>query len=125
MSDVLVLPRIDLTPAFARPQGQEENSFEGQMFQGGLFYWFKWSLCQLVQHQGEITGGNAPPSFGSVSVETIQETSEILIFADINGRIPPGSQQWLTCSHQWCPAVTLCPGTGTEGSQLLTLQEVP
>ena len=25
-----------------------------------------------------------PPSFGSVSVETIQETSEIIIFADIN-----------------------------------------
>ena len=74
-----------LTPVFARTQGQEENSLEGQMLQKGLFYWFKWSLCQLVQNQGEVPGGDAPPTFGSVSMETIQETSGILIFADIYG----------------------------------------
>ena len=32
MSDVFVLPSMDLTPAFARTQGQEENSLEGQCF---------------------------------------------------------------------------------------------
>ena len=32
MSDVLVLPNMDLTPVFARTQGQEENSLEGQCF---------------------------------------------------------------------------------------------
>ena len=36
-----------------------------------------------VEHQREVPGGDAPPALGSVSMETIQETSEILIFADI------------------------------------------
>ena len=49
---------------------------------------FKWSLCQLVQYQGKVPGGNSSPSFGSISVETIQETSEIIIFADTDCRIP-------------------------------------
>ena len=79
---------IDLTPAFARTQGQQENSFESQMLQRGLFNGFKWSLCQLVQHQGEVQGRDAPPTLRSVSVETTKEMSEILIFSDINGRIP-------------------------------------
>ena len=78
MSDVLVLPSMDLTRAFARTQGLEENSLEGQMLKGSLFNGFKWSLYQLVQHQGEVPGGDTPPSFGSVSVETILEMSEIL-----------------------------------------------
>ena len=43
---------------------------------------------QLVQHQGEVPVVDNPSIFGSVSVETIKKTSEILIFADINGRIP-------------------------------------
>ena len=88
MSDVLVLPIMDLTPAFARPQGHEENSLEGQMLQRGLFNQFEWSLCQLVQHQGEVPGGDAPPTIGSISNETGQEMSEIFAFADIYGRIP-------------------------------------
>ena len=85
MSDVLILPSMDLTPAFARPQGQEENSLEGEMLQRGLFNGFKCRLCQLVQHQGEVPGGDAPPTLRSVSMETIQETSEIIIFTDIYG----------------------------------------
>ena len=76
---------MDLTPALARTQGQKENSLEGQMLQRGLFYWFEWSLCQLVQHQGEVPAGDAPPILGSVSMEIVQETSWILIFADIYG----------------------------------------
>ena len=46
---------------------------------------FKVSLCELVQHQGKAPGGDAPLTLGSISVETIQETGETLIFADING----------------------------------------
>ena len=57
------------------------------MLQGGLFNGFKGSLCELVQHQRKVPGGDAPPTLGSVSLETIQETSEILIFTDIHGRI--------------------------------------
>ena len=73
------------TSTLARPKGQEENCLEGQMLQRGLFNWFKRSLCQLVQDQGEVPEGDFPPAFGSVSVETIKETSEIFIFADVNG----------------------------------------
>ena len=57
------------------------------MLQRGLFDWLKWSLCQQVQNQGEVPGGGSPPAFGSVSVETVQETSENFILADINGRV--------------------------------------
>ena len=57
------------------------------MFQGGLFKGFKGSLCELVKHQGKVPGGDAPPTLGSVSMETVQETSEIFIIADINGAI--------------------------------------
>ena len=87
MPDVLVLSSMDLTPVFAQPQGQEENTFEGQMLQRGLFNQLKSSLCQLVQHKGEVLEGDAPPTLRSVSMETVQETSKILIFADISGRI--------------------------------------
>ena len=79
---------MDLTPAFTRTKGQKKNGFEGQMLQRGLFKGFKRSRCQLVQHQGEVPGGDTPPTFGSVSVEVIQETSEIFIFADTGRRIP-------------------------------------
>ena len=95
------------------------------MLQRGLFRGFKWSLCQLVQHQGEVPRGDARPTFGSVSVETFQETSEILIFADVNGRIPNLSAM----ADLWYLAVTSYPQTGTEqariGSWLITLQGMP
>ena len=56
--------------------------------------------------------------FGSVSVETIQETSEILMFANINGRIP----QFASSCHQWYLAVTSCPGKGIVGSACPAVQ---
>ena len=68
-----------LTSTLARPQGQEENGIEGQMLQGGLFNWFKMTLVSWCKNQGEVPGGDSLPAFGSVSVETIQETSEIFI----------------------------------------------
>ena len=57
------------------------------MFQGGLFQGIKGSLCELMYNQWKVPGGDAPPALRSVSMETIQETSEVLIFADINGGI--------------------------------------
>ena len=51
VSNIFVLPSMNLTSAFARPKGQEEYRLEGQMLQGGLLDWFKWSLIQLVQNQ--------------------------------------------------------------------------
>ena len=55
------------------------------MLERGLFKRFKESLCQLVQHQEKVP--DVPTTLASLSVEAIQESSEILIFADINGRI--------------------------------------
>ena len=76
-----------LTPTLARPQGPEENCLEGQMLQGGLFNWFKMNLVSWCKNQEEVPGGDSPPAFGSVSVETIHETSEIFILTDIDGQI--------------------------------------
>ena len=51
VSNVFVLPSMNLTSAFARPKGQEEYRLEGQMLQGGLLNRFQQSLIQLVQNQ--------------------------------------------------------------------------
>ena len=58
------------------------------MFQGGLFKGFKGSLCQLVKHQGKVPRGDASPALGSVSMETVQETSEILILLTLMVELP-------------------------------------
>ena len=87
VSDVSTLPSMNLTSAFARTQGKEKNCLEGQMLQGGLPNWFKGSLCELVQNQRKVPGGDTPSALGSVSVETVQESGEIFIFADVEGRI--------------------------------------
>ena len=76
---------MDLTHAFARTQGQEENSLEGQSFQKEAFSLVRMEPLSAGVASGRSSGGDTPPPFGSVSVETIQETSEILIFADVNG----------------------------------------
>ena len=76
------------SPTFNQTHGQKEDSLEGQMLQRGLLKGFKWSLCQLVQHQGEVPGGDAPLTLGSVSVEAIQETNEILTLLIFMGEFP-------------------------------------
>ena len=58
------------------------------MLQRGLFKGFKGILCELVQHQGKVPGGDAPPTLGSVSMETIQEMSKVLILLTLMGGIP-------------------------------------
>ena len=76
-----------LTSMLARPQGQEKNCLEGQMLQGGLLNWFKMNPVSWCKNQGEVPAGDSFPAFGSVSVGTIKETSEIFILTDIDGRI--------------------------------------
>ena len=73
---------------------------ESRVFQWGLFQGFKGSLCLLVQYQGKVPGGDAPPNLGSVAVETIQETGEVLIFADINGVV------FQLVNNSWFKAIT-------------------
>ena len=51
------------------------------------FNWFKMNLVSWCKNQEEVPGGDSPPAFGSVSVETIQETSQIFILTDIDGQI--------------------------------------
>ena len=70
------LPSMYLTSTLARPQGQEENCLEGKCFKEA-YNWFKMNLVNWCKNQGEVSGGGSPPVFGSVSVEAIQETSEI------------------------------------------------
>ena len=51
------------------------------------FNWFKMNLVSWCKNQREVPGGGSPPAFGSVSVEAIQETSEIFILTNIDGQI--------------------------------------
>ena len=80
------LPSMYLTSTLARPQGQEENCLEGKCFKEA-YNWFKMNLVNWCKNQGEVPGGGSPPAFGSVSVEAIQETSEIFILTNIDGQI--------------------------------------
>ena len=45
------------------------------------------NLVSWCKNQEEVAGEDSPPAFGSVSVEAIQETSEIFILTDIDGPI--------------------------------------
>ena len=90
-------------PGLVKPLGPQSGRFlaswfldrklsEGYLFLGGSVLGrpllrVQGSLGQLVQNLGKVPAGDAPPTLGSVSVETIQETGEILIFADINGEV--------------------------------------
>ena len=53
-----------------------------------------------MQDQGKVPGGYTPPALGPVSMETIQETGEILIFADING-LPNLSAMAVPINSAW------------------------
>ena len=67
MPDVFLLPRKNLTPVFARTQGQEENSLEGQCFKEASLRGSNGAL-PIDATPGEVPGGNAPPTLRSVSV---------------------------------------------------------
>ena len=80
------LPSMYLTSTLARPQGQEETALKVKCFKE-TYNWFKMNLVNWCKNQGEVPGGDSPPAFGSVSVEAIQETSEIFILTNIDGQI--------------------------------------
>ena len=80
------LPSKYLTSTLARTQGQEETALKVKCFKEA-FNWFKKNLVSWCKNQGEVPGGGSPPAFGSVSVEGIQETSEIFILTNIDGQI--------------------------------------
>ena len=93
------------------PRAKRKTALKVKCFKEA-FNWFKLNLVSWCKNQGEAPGGGSPPAFGSVSVEAIQETSEIFILTNIDGQILD-YQQWLTCNHQWYWAATSCPETGT------------
>ena len=57
------------------------------MFQGGLSEGLKRGLGKLMQHQGEVPGGNSPTPFWSISMKTVQQAIQVFIPADIQGGI--------------------------------------
>ena len=71
------------------------------------------NLVNWCKNQGEVPGGGSPPAFVSVSVEAIQETSEIFILTNIDGQI------FQTISNGWPVTIN---GTGL---QLPVLKQVP
>ena len=73
MSDVIVEHSMDLTPAFATTQ----NLKEVRCFKKASFKGLKESLCDLVKNQRKVPRENASKIIRSISVETIQEMSEI------------------------------------------------
>ena len=72
---------------YRQNRSQSVHLLGGASYQEASSKGSKVAFCQLVQDQGQVPRGHAPPAFGPFSVKTIQETSEILIFAEINGRI--------------------------------------
>ena len=106
------LPSMYLTSMLARTQGQEETALKVKCFKEA-FNWFKKNLVSWCKNQGEVPGGGSPPAFGSVSVEVIQETSEIFILTNIDGQILQ------TISNGWPVTIN---GTGL---QLPVLKQVP
>ena len=76
-----------LTSTLARPQEAKRKTALKVMCFKEAFNWFKMNLVSWCKNQEEVPGGDSPPAFGSVSVEAIQETSEIFILTDIDGQI--------------------------------------
>ena len=68
------------------PRAKRETALKVKCFKEALIG-SKWTLSAGAKNQGEVPGGGSPPAFGSVSVETIQETSEIFILTNIDGQI--------------------------------------
>ena len=58
------------------------------MLQRGLFESLKGSLGQLVKDQRKIPARDTPAPFGSILIEAIEETVEILVPTDVKGGVP-------------------------------------
>ena len=83
---------MDLTPAFARTQGQEENSLEGQCFKKASLRGLNGAL-PIGETPGEFQEGMPPDPYVCLYVNsTVQETSEILILLTFIGELPSCQQ---------------------------------
>ena len=85
MTNILNGPSMNLTHALPQAQSQRENCLKSKVLQRHLHERFKGWHCQLMKDQGELTRRDTSVPFRPVPVE---ESVEIFIFADINGRVP-------------------------------------
>ena len=122
MSDVLVLPCMDLTPSFTRTQGQKEDSLEGQMLQRCL-RGSKGAFVSWCSTRERFQEGTPLRPFG-LSLWKLSKRRVRLSFLLILTVVSPSLSEMEDCIHQWCWAVTSCPQRGTLGSQPPTLQVV-
>ena len=93
------------------PRAKRKTALKVKCFKEA-FNWLKMNLVTWCKNQEEVPGGDSPPAFGSVSVEAIQEKSEIFILTDIDGQI------FQTISNGWPVTIN---GTGL---QLPVLKQV-
>ena len=103
MSNISVLPGMNLTFALARPKGQEEYRLEGQMLQGGLLDWIKRSLSWCTASEKFQEGMPFLPlglSPQKLSRRRVRFSSLLMLKGEF-----PVYQQWVTYNHQWCWAV--------------------
>ena len=103
MSNISVLPGMNLTFALARPKGQEEYRLEGQMLQGGLLDWIKRSLSWCTASEKFQEGMPLLPlglSLKKLSRRRVRFSSLLILKGEF-----PVYQQWVTYNHQWCWAV--------------------
>ena len=80
-------PSMDLTLRLPEPKANRKTVLIVKCFREASLRGSKRTLSAGVE-PGKRSKRGCPSSLGSVSVETIQEISEIFIVADINGQIP-------------------------------------
>ena len=103
MSNISVLPGMNLTFALARPKGQEEYRLESQMLQGGLLDWIKRTLSWCTASEKFQEGMPLLPlglSLKKLSRRRVRFSSLLILKGEF-----PVYQQWVTYNHQWCWAV--------------------
>ena len=80
-------PSMDLTLRLPEPKANRKTVLIVKCFREASLRGSKRNLVSWCRTRERFQEG-MPSSLGSVSVETIQEISEIFIVADINGQIP-------------------------------------
>ena len=81
MSDVLVLPSMDLL-RLSDPRAKRKTVLKVKCFKKASLIGMNGAFVSWCNIQGEVPGGDACLTLWSISMETVQETSEILILAD-------------------------------------------
>ena len=99
---------------YPKPGPREREVLKVRCFNEVSFMGSKEVFVKRCNKPGRGSGGDAPPPFGSVSVEAIQETRFMGEFPNLS--VVADLSPWMVLS------LTSCPKTGTVGSRLLTLQ---